>query len=114
MKTSNYWYQTDRASGGSVEDGYANNNANRLYAGASRSGRIINGSITFGNVHSTDQHKTFSMVTGMASELINGWATNTFVDHSFGGHNSTAAVTGLRFHCGSLSEGWFVLEGLSI
>ena len=113
-QTSNYWYQTHRASGGSVEDGYANNNANRLYAGASRMGRIINGSITFGNVHSTDQHKTFSMVTGMASELINGWATNTFVDHSFGGHNSTAAVTGLRFHCSSLSEGWFVLEGLAI
>ena len=113
-QTSNYWYQTHRASGGSVEDGYANNNANRLYAGASRMGRIINGSITFGNVHSTNQHKTFSMVTGMASELINGWATNTFVDHSFGGHNSTAAVTGLRFHCSALSEGWFVLEGLAI
>ena len=113
-QTSNYWYQTHRASGGSVEDGFANNNANRLYAGGSRMGRIMNGSITFGNVHSTNQHKTFSMVTGMASELINGWATNTFVDHSFGGHNSTAAVTGLRFHCSDLSEGWFVLEGLAI
>jgi len=112
--TSNYWYQTHRGSGGSVDDGYANNNANRIYVGGSRMGRILNGTITFGNVHSTNQHKTFSLVTGMAAGLSGGWATNTFVDHSFGGHNSTAAVTGLRFHCSNLSEGWFVLEGLAI
>ncbi len=50
----------------------------------------------------------------MAYNLTGGYANGTFVDQTVGGHNSTAAITGLRFHCSSISTGWFVLEGLKI
>lgn len=108
-----YWYNGMRGKHNTEYTYNANNNANRIYVGASNQGRIINGTITFGNVSSTNQHKTFYLNTGM-SYGISGYANGTYVDQTIGGHNSTAAITGLRFHCSSITEGWFVLEGLKI
>ena len=113
-QTSNYWYQGQRGMHTTQYTYYASNNANRIYVGASATGRVLNGNITFGNVHSADHTKTFKMESGMSKQLTGGYANGCYVDQTVGGHNSSAAITGVRFYCGGLIEGWFVLEGLAI
>ena len=112
-QTSNYWYCGQRGKHTTEYTYNADNNGNRIYVGASATGRILNGNITFGNVDSTDQHKVFKMESGMGYTLTGGYANGSYVDQVVGGHNSSNAITGLRFYCGGLTQGWFVLEGLA-
>ena len=113
-QTSNYWYQGQRGMHTTQYTYYASNNANRIYVGASATGKVLNGNITFGNVHSGDHTKTFKMESGMSKQLTGGYANGCYVDQTVGGHNSSAAITGVRFYCGGLIEGCFVLDGLAI
>ena len=111
--TSGYWYNFSRTASGTQHSNIANNNANRMYIAESQAHRICSGKMEFGNVDSTTQTKVFKIETA-ANNNISGGYSAPFVGLTSAGHNSTAAITGLRFHCSAIAEGWYVLEGLKI
>ena len=111
--TSGYWYNFSRTASGTQHSNIANNNANRMYIAESQAHRICSGKMEFGNVDSTTQTKVFKIETAANNTLTGGYSA-PFVGLTSAGHNSNAAITGLRFHCSAMTEGWFVLEGLKI